>query len=91
MATSFDELIREMNDHAKPVRIQLAFEVLPALDGTLHAVDPDPDKMVETYAVSLCNRALTTREAQIGEAQLCGICLEISHERQAEFDAEAAK
>jgi hypothetical protein len=87
----FSEFLEILENPPAAPRIELGWEVLPALDGTLHAVDPDPDKMVESYAVSLCNRALTTREAQIGEAQLCGICLEISHERQAEFDAEAAK
>jgi hypothetical protein len=84
---TFDEFLKEF-DHPRP-RITLAWEVLPALDGTLHAVDPDPDKMVETYAVSLCNRALVAREAEVSSSKLCTVCQDVSRERQAEFDAQS--
>lgn len=94
MATSLDELIREMSDHAQPIHIQLAFEVLPALDGTLHAVDPDPDAYTEfgwlrdeQYSVSLCGRALRVKDGVVLDSETCAVCLEISGERQREFDA----
>lgn len=98
MATSLDELIREMNGSAAPQRIQLAWEVLPALDGTLHAVDPDPDsyhfaELLEAnlqYSVSLCGKTLIVRNAVVSDNELCGVCQEISGERQREFDAGVA-
>jgi hypothetical protein len=86
---SLDELIEAMN--AKPSKITLAWEVLPALDGTLHAVDPDPDAHVtDEYAVSLCGRALQISGAVVIDNNTCPVCLEISAERQREFDAEVA-
>jgi hypothetical protein len=87
----FDEFLEQFHSTTPPVRIELGWEVLPALDGTLHAVDPDPDKMVETYAVSLCNRALIAKEAEVSSSKLCVVCQEISRERQREFDIECGQ
>lgn len=93
MATSLDELIREMNDHSKPVRIALSWEVLPALDGTLHAVETDPDVYVRypfrdpEFSISLCGKTLQVRDGLVTDSGTCAVCLEISGERQREFDA----
>lgn len=99
MTSSLDELIREMNDHPKPVRIQLAFEVLPGLsDGLLHAVDPDPDSYSfaefladEQYSVSLCGTTLQVKDGLVRDSELCLVCKIVAGERQAEFDAEVAR
>lgn len=94
MATSLAELIDEMNGKPAP-KITLAWEVLPALDGTLHVVDPDPDAYFEfpvghpLYSISLCGRTLHVKDGVVIDSETCAVCLEISRERQAEFDAEA--
>lgn len=98
MASSLDELIREMNDHPKPVRITLAWEVLPGLsDGLLHAVDPDPDSYSfaelladEQYSVSLCGTTLQAKNGEVANAEICVVCQILCGERQAEFDGEVA-
>lgn len=94
MATSLAELIDEMTTRPTP-KITLAWEVLPALDGTLHAVDPDPDAYVDMpvghpqFSVSLCGKTLQVKDGVVIDSNTCGVCLEISGERQREFDAEA--
>lgn len=91
MTTTLDELIREMNDMPRPVKISIAFELLPALDGSLHAVDPDPDaSFLNEYAVSLCKRTLVIRDGFVLDTGRCSVCREVSRERQAEFDAVVA-
>lgn len=71
----------------KPIRITLAWECLPALDGTVHAVDPDPDALYsDEYSVSLCGKALIVRGGTVDISDPCPVCIEISGERQREFD-----
>lgn len=90
MATSLDSLIREMNE--KPVKITLAWEVLPGLaDGLLHAVDPDPDAFwSDQFSVSLCGTTLQIKDGLVRDSELCLVCQMVARERQAEFDAEVA-
>lgn len=90
---TFDEFIQSFGSKPAP-RIRLAWEVLPALDGSLHAVDPEPmpshfaPKDPE-FSVSLCGRTLQVKRGVVLEgADLCEVCQELSRERQAEFDAE---
>lgn len=72
---------------ATDTTIRLAWELLPSLDGAAHAVDPDPDAMFDEYPVSLCGRALVVRGGTINLIEPCPVCVEISQERQREFDA----
>lgn len=81
-------ILERWETDGQPFRITLAWEVLPSLTGTLHAVDPDPDAQFEHYPVSLCGKALTAKggTVKLGE-DTCAVCIEVSKERQAEFDA----
>lgn len=88
----FDQWLKD----SFPVKIELGWEVLPALDGSLHCVDPDPDsyqwaELLEPnphYSVSLCGKVLLAKDGKVELADVCPVCLELSKERQAEFDAE---
>jgi len=87
---SLDEMIEAMN--AKPMKITLAWEVLPGLsDGLLHAVDPDPDAFVtDEYAVSLCGTTLQLKDGLVRDSELCLVCKIVAGERQREFDGAVA-
>lgn len=86
MTTSLSGLIAEMNARPLP-KIQLMWECLPALDGSVHAVEPDPDASFQNeYGVSLCGRALVLRDWFVLDSGMCPICKAVSLERQAEFD-----
>lgn len=77
-----------MDTLTAPLRITIAFDILPALNGILHAVDYDPDVQFDSYPVSLCGVALQARGAVIADATFCETCMEESRQRQAAFDLE---
>jgi hypothetical protein len=90
-----DMLERWLKDPFQP-EIKLAWEVLPTPSGVPHLVDPDPDsyqfaELLEKhpeYSVSLCGKTLVAKGGSIEPGDICVVCLELSKERQAEFDAE---
>lgn len=79
-------LERWLKDPFQP-EIKLAWEVLPAPSGVPHLVDPDPDVLVENFPASLCGTYLLVKDGVIEPGDICVVCLEISKERQAEFDS----
>jgi hypothetical protein len=82
-----DILERWLKDPFQP-EIKLGWEVLPAPSGVPHLVDPDPDSVTDNFPVSLCGTYLLVKGGTIEPGDICVVCLEISKERQAEFDAE---
>lgn len=88
---TFDLWLKE-NFSPRPVKdrpeITLAWDVLPSASGQPHAVDPDPDSVYENFPVSLCGTMLIPEGGKIeAGADMCQACLEISQERQREFES----
>lgn len=85
--TALHSLAERWATDTEPFEIKLGWEVLPSASGHMHLVDPDPDAQFENYPVSLCGKALQSKDGTVESGEVCEVCLEISRERQAEFDA----